>query len=124
MVATHRKLTPTGTGRLIWAQGDRSTLPIVETSAGRAATAICWENHMPFLRKAMYAKNVESWCPPTVDEREVWRASMRHIAHERRCFVISACQVQPTPRALGVDVAGWEAPVRSSARQRFRRAAW
>jgi nitrilase len=56
----------------------------------------------------MYAKNVEIWCAPTVDERDVWQASMRHIAHEGRCFVISACQVQPTPRALGVDVPGWD----------------
>jgi nitrilase len=27
-----------------------------------------------------------------VDEREIWQASMRHIAYEGRCFVLSACQ--------------------------------
>ena len=108
LVTKHRKLMPTGTERLIWGQGDGSTLPVVDMPVGRVGAAICWENHMPLLRTAMYAKNVEIWCAPTVDERDVWQASMRHIAHEGRCFVISACQVQPTPRALGVEVPGWD----------------
>lgn len=108
MVARHRKLMPTGTERLIWAKGDGSTLPVVDSAAGRLGAAICWENHMPLLRTAMYAKGVELWCAPTVDEREVWQCSMRHIAHEGRCFVISACQVQPSPRELGIEVPGWD----------------
>ncbi|HMC92209.1 MAG TPA: carbon-nitrogen hydrolase family protein, partial [Allosphingosinicella sp.] len=104
LVAKHRKLMPTGTERLVWGMGDGSTLPVVETPAGKAGAAICWENHMPLFRTAMYAKGVTLWCAPTVDEREVWRASMRHIAHEGRCFLISACQVQPSPADLGVSV--------------------
>jgi nitrilase len=108
LVAKHRKLMPTGTERLIWGQGDGSTLPVVQTGAGVAGAAICWENHMPLLRTAMYAKGVQIWCAPTVDEREVWQCSMRHIAHEGRCFVVSACQVQPSPSALGIDVPGWD----------------
>ncbi|WLE57690.1 carbon-nitrogen hydrolase family protein [Burkholderia plantarii] len=108
LVAKHRKLMPTGTERLIWGQGDGSTLPVVETAAGRAGAVICWENHMPLLRMAMYAKGVEIWCAPTVDEREIWQNSMRHIAHEGRCFVVSACQVQPSPAALGIEVPDWD----------------
>ncbi|MEC5343524.1 carbon-nitrogen hydrolase family protein [Brenneria populi] len=108
LAAKHRKLMPTGTERLIWGQGDGSTLPVVETEAGRIGSAICWENHMPLLRTAMYAKGVEIWCAPTVDERDMWLCSMRHIAHEGRCFVVSACQVQPSPKALGIDVPGWD----------------
>lgn len=109
LVAKHRKLMPTGTERLIWGQGDGSTLPVVTTPAGRVGSAICWENHMPLLRTAMYAKGVEIWCAPTVDERDIWQCSMRHIAHEGRCFVISACQVQPSPAQLGIEVEGWDA---------------
>ena len=108
LVAKHRKLMPTGTERLIWAQGDGSTMPVVESPAGKLGAAICWENHMPLFRTAMYAKGVEIWCAPTVDERDVWRSSMRHIAHEGRCFVISSCQVQPSPAELGVTVEGWD----------------
>jgi nitrilase len=108
LVARHRKLMPTGTERLIWGQGDGSTLPVVQTAAGRIGAAICWENYMPLLRTAMYAKGLDIWCAPTVDERDIWQCSMRHIAHEGRCFVISACQVQPSPAALGQSIEGWE----------------
>jgi nitrilase len=27
-----------------------------------------------------------------VDDRDIWQVSMRHIAYEGRCFVLSACQ--------------------------------
>jgi len=104
----HRKLMPTGTERLIWGMGDGSTLPVVETQAGKVAAVICWENQMPLLRMAMYGKGVQIWCAPTVDEREIWQCTMRHIAHEGRCFVVSACQVQPSPAQLGIEVAGWD----------------
>ncbi|MDD0813295.1 carbon-nitrogen hydrolase family protein [Curvibacter sp. HBC28] len=109
LVAKHRKLMPTGTERLIWGQGDGSTLPVLDTPAGRVGAVICWENHMPLLRTAMYAKGVQIWCAPTVDARDIWQSSMRHIAHEGRCFVISACQVQPSPQALGVNAPHWDA---------------
>ena len=108
LVAKHRKLMPTGTERLIWSLGDGSTLPAVDSQAGRLGAAICWENHMPLFRAAMYAKGVEIWCAPTVDERDIWRSSMRHIAHEGRCFLVSACQVQPSPATLGIEVEGWD----------------
>ncbi|WP_410659758.1 carbon-nitrogen hydrolase family protein [Amycolatopsis sp. lyj-112] len=91
LVGKHRKLVPTARERLVWGRGDGSTMPVVETAAGRAGAVICWENYMPLLRAAMYAKGVELWCAPTVDDSETWQASMRHIAAEGRCFVISAC---------------------------------
>lgn len=108
LVAKHRKLMPTGSERLIWGQGDGSTLPVVRTDAGVVGSAICWENYMPLLRMAMYAKGVEIWCAPTIDEREMWQCSMRHIAHEGRCFVVSACQVQPAPEHVGRDIQDWD----------------
>ena len=108
LVAKHRKLMPTGTERLIWGQGDGSTLPVLETTFGKIGSAICWENHMPLLRTAMYAKGVQIWCAPTVDERDVWQSSMRHIAHEGRMFVVSACQVQPSPKEAGIEVPHWD----------------
>lgn len=108
-VAKHRKLMPTAAERLIWGQGDGSTLPVVDSKAGRLGAAICWENQMPMLRMAMYAKGVEVWCAPTVDHRDNWQATMRHIAQEGRCFVVSACQVMDTPAALGREAYGWPA---------------
>ena len=88
----HRKLMPTAAERLVWGFGDGSTLPVVETPAGRVGAAICWENYMPLYRVTLYSKGVQVWCAPTVDDRERWTATMRHIALEGRCFVISANQ--------------------------------
>ena len=92
MIAKHRKLIPTGSERLIWGRGDGSTMQVVETELGRIGMAICWENYMPLYRQHLYNQSVQLWCAPTVDSREIWQASMRHIAYEGRCFVLSACQ--------------------------------
>lgn len=92
LVNAHRKLQPTAAERVIWGQGDGSTLGTATASYGALGTAICWENYMPLLRTAMYARGVDVWCAPTVDDREVWAATMTHIALEGRCFVLSANQ--------------------------------
>ena len=92
-VGHHRKLMPTGAERLIWGFGDGSTLHVVDSPAGALGAVICWENYMPLLRAAMYAKGVEVYCAPTADDRETWLPTVRHIALEGRCFVLTACQV-------------------------------
>jgi nitrilase len=92
LIAKHRKLMPTAMERLIWGFGDGSTLAVADTPVGRVGSVICWENYMPMLRMAMYAKGVQVYCASTVDDRDVWTATMRHIACEGRCFVLSACQ--------------------------------
>ena len=92
LLGKHRKLMPTAMERLVWGFGDGSTLPVIETPHGRVGAVICWENYMPLLRTAMYAKGIQLYCAPTVDDRETWLPTMRHIAMEGRCFVLSACQ--------------------------------
>ncbi|WP_426936832.1 carbon-nitrogen hydrolase family protein [Brevibacterium sp. LE-L] len=92
IVGAHRKLMPTGTERVIWGFGDGSTLDTMDTPVGRVGTVICWENYMPLLRQTMYAKGVELYCAPTVDDRPTWSSSMTHIAMEGRVHVLSACQ--------------------------------
>lgn len=47
---------PTASERIIWGFGDGSTLPVLDTQVGRIGALICWENRMPLLRTAMYAK--------------------------------------------------------------------
>ena len=92
LVAKHRKLMPTAAERLIWGQGDGSTLPVITTPLGRIGAVICWENYMPMMRMAMYDQGITLYCAPTVDDRDTWAATMRHIAFEGRCFVLSAVQ--------------------------------
>ncbi len=92
LLGRHRKVMPTAMERLVWGQGDGSTLPVFATPLGRLGAVICWESYMPQLRLAMYAAGVEIYCAPTVDDRETWLPTMRHIALEGRCFVLSANQ--------------------------------
>lgn len=88
----HRKLMPTASERLIWGFGDGSTLPVFDTPLGRLGAVICWENYMPLLRMAMYAKGIQLYCAPTADARDSWIATVQHIALEGRCFVLSCNQ--------------------------------
>ncbi|XXG88493.1 hypothetical protein AAC387_Pa12g0692 [Persea americana] len=88
----HRKLMPTALERVIWGFGDGSTIPVFETPIGKIGALICWENRMPLLRTAIYGKGIEIYCAPTADSRDVWQASMTHIALEGGCFVLSANQ--------------------------------
>jgi len=99
----HRKLMPTASERVIWGMGDGSTLPVLRLGDVGVGSAICWENYMPLFRAAMYAKGVDLWCAPTVDDRDEWQATMRHVALEGRCFVLSACQYLERDR-LPADV--------------------
>lgn len=88
----HRKLGPTGAERLVWGRGDGSTMPVYDTAIGKVGAAICWENYMPLYRTALYGKGIELWCAPTADGRETWLPTMRHVALEGRCFVLSSNQ--------------------------------
>ena len=92
LMGKHRKLMPTAMERLVWGFGDGSTMPVFDTPLGKIGAVICWENYMPMLRMHMYAQGVQIYCAPTADHRDTWLPSMRHIALEGRCFVLSCCQ--------------------------------
>ena len=92
LMGKHRKLMPTAAERLVWGFGDGSTMPVFDTPIGRLGAVICWENYMPAMRLYMYSKGIQIYCAPTADERDTWVSSMRHIAMEGRCFVLSANQ--------------------------------
>ena len=92
LIGNHRKLKPTGSERLIWGEGDGSTMPVFDTPYGKIGALICWENYMPLARANLYAQGVHLYFAPTADDREVWQSTMRHIALEGRCFVISCNQ--------------------------------
>lgn len=92
LLGKHRKLKPTGSERLIWGEGDGSTLTVLDTDIGRLGGLICWENYMPLARVALYGKGVELYIAPTADSRDAWQATMQHIALEGRCFVLGCNQ--------------------------------
>ncbi|MDH3799000.1 MAG: carbon-nitrogen hydrolase family protein, partial [Desulfobacterales bacterium] len=80
LLGKHQKLKPTGGERLIWGEGDGSTLTVIQTEIGNIGGLICWENYMPLARMAMYDKGVELYLAPTADARDTWQATLRHIA--------------------------------------------
>jgi len=92
LLGKHRKLMPTGSERLIWGFGNGSTMPVFDTPIGKLGAVVCWENYMPLMRAAHYAKGIELYCAPTADGRDTWLPTMRHIAIEGRCFVLSSNQ--------------------------------
>ena len=102
----HRKLKPTGSERLIWGEGDGSTLTVVDTPYGKMGGLTCWENYMPLARTAMYSKGVRIYVAPTADSREVWQSTVRHIALEGRCYVIS-CNQYVEKRMYPPDLCGY-----------------
>jgi nitrilase len=107
LLGKHRKLKPTAAERLVWGEGDGSTLTVVDTAYGRLGGLICWENYMPLARMAMYAKGVEFYLAPTADARETWQSTLRHIACEGRCFVLG-CNQFVTKSMYPADLVGLE----------------
>jgi len=95
LIGKHRKLMPTGTERLIWGQGDGSTLPVLDTPVGRIGAAICWENHMPLLRTALYAKGVQSrpWTRATCGN-----PACVTLPTKAGCFSSAHARCSPRPR--------------------------
>jgi nitrilase len=92
LLGKHRKLKPTAAERIVWGEGDGSTLPVFDTPYGKIGALICWENYMPLARAAMYAQGVQLYIAPTADSRDSWQSTIRHIAMEGRCFVLSCNQ--------------------------------
>jgi len=101
----HRKLMPTGGERLVWGQGDGSSLHAVDTAIGRVGTLICWENLMPLARAALYEDGIDFYLAPTWDNSDAWVPTLRHIAREGRVYVIG---VNSCLRAsdVGMDIPG------------------
>ncbi|HLP60517.1 MAG TPA: carbon-nitrogen hydrolase family protein [Candidatus Deferrimicrobium sp.] len=107
LLGKHRKLKPTAAERIIWGEGDGSTLTVLDTEIGKIGGLICWENYMPLARMAMYNHGVEIYLAPTADARDTWQATMTHIACEGRCFVLG-CNQFVTKDMYPVDLPGIE----------------
>nr|AAR97413.1 nitrilase [uncultured organism] len=91
ILGKHRKLVPTGGERLVWAQGDGSTLEVYDTPLGKLGGLICWENYMPLARYTMYAWGTQIYIAATWDRGQPWLSTLRHIAKEGRVYVIGCC---------------------------------
>ena len=100
MVGKHRKLQPTFAERMLWGQGDGSTLRVFDTPVGRVGGLICYEHMLNLARQALIDQRMQIHCASwptfaslsgrgltydmTVD------ALMRSHAITGQCFVVVA----------------------------------
>ncbi|MFN2128214.1 MAG: carbon-nitrogen hydrolase family protein [Anaerolineales bacterium] len=105
LLGKHRKLKPTAAERIIWGEGDGTTLTTLDTPLGVIGGLICWENYMPLARYAMYQKGVQIYLAPTADQRQTWQSTLQHIACEGRCFVLG-CNQYVTKKMYPLDLPG------------------
>jgi len=85
----HRKIMPTYTERMIWGQGDGSSLHAVDTDAGRIGGMICWEHWMPLARQVLHDSGEDIHIAAWPQVKEMNLIASRHYAFEGRCFVIA-----------------------------------
>ena len=104
-LGVHRKLMPTHAERIVWGQGDGSTLHVFDTPVGRVGGLACWEHWMPLARFAMHARgeqiHVAAW--PEVGDPELHRFCTRHYAFEGRCFALCVIGARLRPDDLPDD---------------------
>ena len=85
----HRKIMPTYTERMIWGQGDGSSLRAVATNLGRIGGLICWEHWMPLARQVLHDSGEDIHIAAWPQVKEMNLIASRHYAFEGRCFVIA-----------------------------------
>jgi predicted amidohydrolase len=90
VLGAHRKLIPTHSERVVWGQGDGSTLHVFDTPLGRLGGLICWEHWMPLTRFAMHAKAEQIHVAVWPDAPELHQIASRSYAFEGRCYVLCA----------------------------------
>lgn len=90
VLSNHRKLKGTGLERCIWGEGRADLLKTVDTPYGPIGGLCCWENMMPLARFALYQQGITIYMAAHNNGGlELWQCSMRHIAMEGRCFVVT-----------------------------------
>jgi aliphatic nitrilase len=96
LLQRRRKLTPTHHERMVWGQGDGTSLHAVDSAVGRIGQLACWEHYLPLARYALMADGEEihaAMYPGSfvgdlfASQTEV---NIRQHALESACFVVNA----------------------------------
>lgn len=102
LIGKHRKMKPSGGERLIWGDGEASTMKVFDTEIGRLGGLQCWEHWVPLNLQAMNSQNeqvhVASWpCFVPGDEaltsEDPNEISARYYALATQTYVINSTQI-------------------------------
>lgn len=85
----HRKLKPTGSERLIYADADKNYLPTLDTNFGKLGSLICWESYMILARYALFKQGISILISPNTNDNKEWHDTIRHIAIEGHVYYIN-----------------------------------
>lgn len=90
IVGKHRSLLLTGAERLVWAQGDGSTLQVHKLPFATISGLIGGEHYLPLARYALYAWGTQLYIAAATEAGEPWLSTLRHIAREGHVFVLGS----------------------------------
>ncbi|MBQ6319704.1 MAG: carbon-nitrogen hydrolase family protein [Lachnospiraceae bacterium] len=102
LIGQHRKMKPTNAERIIWGEGDGSTMQVMDTPYGRLGGLLCWENFMPAAQLVMAAQNeqihVASWPAGSTTEEHLYHRNTfirtnQQYAAVTGTFVMVASQI-------------------------------
>lgn len=89
IVGIHRKLKPTYTERVAWADGDAHGLRVHEHAGWRIGGLNCWENWLPLPKFALYSQGEQLHVATWPGGRGITTDASRLVAIEGGVFVVS-----------------------------------
>lgn len=96
IVGKHRALVLTGAERLVWAQGDGTTLQVHQFPFSTMSGLIGGEHYLPLARYALYAWGTQLYIAAATEHGEPWLSTLRHIAKEGCVFVLGCGMILHT----------------------------
>jgi len=96
LIMKHRKIMPAFHERMIWGQGDGTSLKVIDSAVGRLGALTCWEHYSPLARFALMAQHEQIhistyigsvFGPVFTEQTEI---QIRNHALESGCFVVNA----------------------------------
>lgn len=96
LIQKHRKISAAFHERMIWGEGDGTSIKVVDSAVGRLGALTCWEHYNPLARFSLIAQHEEihistyigsMFGPGFSEQTEI---QLRNHALESGCFVVNA----------------------------------
>lgn len=96
LILKHRKISPAPHERVVWDEGDGTSIEVVDSNVGRLGALTCWEHYNPLARFSLMAQHEEihistyigSLFGPLFSKQT--EIQLQNHALESGCFVVNA----------------------------------